>query len=368
MSFITSIGTANPIHKLRQSDIAEFMVRAMDLNADDTRKLRAIFKSSGIKTRYSVIADYGKTHNFSFFENKAKMESFPTTKSRMDMFRRYALPLSIEATTKCLNQIDNFRKDSITHLILVSCTGMYAPGLDIDLVKALGLNSNIKRTQVNFMGCYAAFTAMKLGHEACISNSKAKVLILCTELCTIHFQKEATEDNFLANALFGDGSAALLMESTTTSSKSLEPKNFHCDLATEGEHDMTWSIGDFGFEMRLSSYVPKVIQNGIRDFTAKLLSNINLSKEEISFFAIHSGGRRILQVIEKELEISTDQNRPAYNVLENFGNMSSPTVLFALNEIFLNLSPADHGNKILSIAFGPGLTMESMVLNINFNK
>ena len=363
MSFITSIGTATPPHLLGQSAIAEFMTRAMELGEDDARKLRILFRASGIETRYSVLDDYGKTEDFHFYENTPGMEPFPSTKRRLELYRRHALAVSLEAVSSCLAPLD-LRKDSITHLIVVSCTGMYAPGLDIDLVKALGLNSDIERTSINFMGCYAAFNALKLADAVCTSRPNAKALIVCTELCTIHFQKENTEDNFLANALFADGAAAVLVEGTARNGLNLLQESFHCQLATEGEHDMTWTVGDVGFEMRLSSYVPEFIRTGIKNLTRSLLSKIHQSLPEVAYFAIHPGGKKILEAIEGELGLTKDHNKYAYEVLRKFGNMSSPTVLFVLREICKNLNASDNGKRILSFAFGPGLTLESMVLKI----
>lgn len=364
MSYITSIGTATPPHALSQQAIAEFMVRAMQLGEDDARKLRVLFRASGIETRYSVLEDYGRKNAFTFYENSPGMEPFPSTRRRLELYRKHALATSLDAVSSCLAPITHFRKDSITHLVVVSCTGMYAPGLDIDLVKALGLNSTIQRTSINFMGCYAAFNALKIAAAACEEKPGAKVLIVCTELCSIHFQKENTEDNMLANALFGDGSAAVLVESTTRSGFNLFLESFHCELATEGEHDMTWTVGDLGFEMRLSSYVPDVVGGGIRNLTRALLAKTQQSLDAVSFFAIHPGGKRILETIENELGLTKSQNHFAYDVLKKYGNMSSPTVLFVLHEVRRSLNEHDHDKQILSFAFGPGLTLESMVLRI----
>jgi alpha-pyrone synthase len=364
MAFITSIGTATPMHRLNQANIALFMTRAMQLGEDDARKLKVLFRATGIETRHSVLEDYGKTSDFHFYENTNGMEPFPTTKRRLELYQRHALAISIEAVAQCLTSLADFRKDSITHLFVVSCTGMYAPGLDIDLVKALGLNSNIERTCINFMGCYAAFNAIKLANAICASQPGSKALIVCTELCSIHFQKENTEDNLMANALFADGAAAVLVENSVRGKLNLELESFHCELATEGEHDMTWTVGDLGFEMRLSSYVPDVVRSGIKNLTRSLLAKISQSLPEVAFFAIHPGGKRILEAIEKELGLTKDQNRPAYEVLRKYGNMSSPTVLFVLQEVCRTLTPEDDRKRILSFAFGPGLTLESMVLRI----
>lgn len=364
MSFITSIGTANPENKFSQSTIAEFMVRAMQLIDDDARKLRALFRKTGIETRYSVIADYGKHDSFEFYSNNLDLEPIPSTGKRLLFYRKHALKLSAQAIHHCLNNVNGFDKNSITHLIVVSCTGMYAPGLDIDLIKVLELPSHTQRLCINFMGCYAAFNGLKQADIICKSDLNAKVLVVCTELCSIHFQKQITDDNLLANALFADGSAALLVESSPRKGVNLKPVSFYCDLAPEGDQDMAWTVGDLGFEMRLSAYVPDVIQRGIKKLTNSLLNQISNSLSDIAYYAIHPGGKKILEVIEQELNLSKDQNKSAYEVLRNYGNMSSPTVLFVLDEVCKNLNGVDDGKKILSFAFGPGLTLESMVLEI----
>jgi predicted naringenin-chalcone synthase len=167
----------------------------------------------------------------------------------------------------------------------------------------------------------------------------------------------------LANALFGDGSAALLVESLPRKGFNFKTAGFFCDIIPEDEA-MTWHIGDHGFEMKLSSYVPSIIQRGIKKLMTSLLAKSCYQLADISFFAIHPGGRKILEAIEKELSISKEQDRFAYEVLRNFGNMSSPTVLFVLKEIKKSLIPQDENKLVMSFAFGPGLTLESLILKI----
>ena len=364
MSYITSIGVATPSHRFSQDVIARFMIRAMQLGDQDSRKLKALYRATGIETRYSVVEDYGRADHFDFYANNEHLEPFPSTGKRLDLFQKHAIDLSVDSIQNCLSKIRNFRVEEVTHLIVVSCTGMYAPGLDIDLIKRLKLDHSVERTCINFMGCYAAFNAMKLAHAFCKSNEQAKVLVVCTELCSIHFQKENTEDNWLANSLFADGSAALLVEAQPRSGLNLRPVNFYCDVALNGANDMAWSIGDRGFEMRLSSYIPDVIRGGIKKLTDSLLQQIAQRQEDVSYYAIHPGGKRILEVIEQELGISKEQNKFAYEVLKKYGNMSSPTVLFVLNEMVESFSSGDEGKEIVSFAFGPGLTLESMLLKI----
>lgn len=362
MSYITALATANPPHRFKQSVIADFMIKAMQLDGAQARRLHVLYKATGIETRHSVLEDYGRTQDFDFYENTPQLEPFPSTKKRLAHFRTHALELSVESASRCLNQ-RVMSAQEITHLIVVSCTGMYAPGLDIDLVKSLGLRSSVERTCINFMGCYASFNALKLATAFCGAQPEAKVLVVCTELCSLHFQKENTDDNLLANALFADGSAALLVESMPQPGLNFRPSAFFCDLAFEGEGDMAWQIGDLGFEMKLSAYVPDVIRKGIRRLTDQLLARMG-ALGKIDLYAIHPGGKRILEVVEAELGIDRKQNHFAYEVLRKYGNMSSPTVLFVWREILGALTASDHEKKILSFAFGPGLTMESLILTV----
>lgn len=342
------------------------MEKTMGLDSYNSRKLHTIFKASGIDYRYTVLEDYGKEDSFSFFPNAPERESLPSTQKRLQVFQEHAIDLSVAAVKNLEHSAPHLNLQQITHLIVVCCTGMYAPGLDIELVQKLGLPTTVQRTSITFMGCYAAFNAIKVADAFCKADENARVLIVCTELCSLHFQKEATDDNFLANALFADGAAAVLIEGKTNSTKpALKLEAFHSDLAPEGKRDMAWSIGDLGFEMRLSTYVPDIIKKGIRTLTNLLLQKIADNGSGIRYYAIHPGGKKILEAIQQELNITEEQNKPAYDVLRNYGNMSSPTVLFVLNEIFKTLAIDDHNARILSFAFGPGLTLESMLLKIN---
>ena len=367
-SYLGAIGTANPVHRIAQPQIADFMAQALEFGENDARKLRALYRVSGIEHRYSVLPDYGRTNgNYTFFPNTPGLEPFPSVGQRMAVYRREALPLATEAVRDCLRQVPDVAPASITHVITVSCTGMYAPGLDIELVQALGLRPNVRRTCVNFMGCYAAVNAVKLADAFCLADTRARVLIVSIELCTLHFQKSAEEDHLVSNALFGDGAAAVLVQAVPlpNGAPSLVLQAFHCGLEPDGYDDMAWHINDFGFEMTLSSYVPKLIQRGIRHLTDGLLDSLPLQLADIRHFAIHPGGRKILETIEAELGLTRADNRHAYRVLRDYGNMSSATVLFVLRDVLAYATPADHGAPVLSFAFGPGRTMEAMLLEMS---
>lgn len=367
MSYITAIGTSNPPHQFKQSQIAEFMIKAMQLSGKEAEQLKVLYRATGIETRYTVLEDYGNPDQFNFFPNSDNFEPFPSTHSRMELYREQAVNISKHAALNCFKQLGGFNTQEITHLIVVSCTGMFAPGLDIALVDALQLNTTVHRTCINFMGCYAAFNAIRVADSFCAKDNNAKVLIVCTELCSIHFQKENTEDNKLANALFGDGAASLLVKPEPSEGMNLKIGRSFCDIDPEGSDDMAWSIGDFGFEMKLSSYVPEVIRQGISKLTASLLSANQLQSSYIHYYAIHPGGKKILEAIEHELGIKKSDNQYAYAVMKKYGNMSSPSVIFVLQEILNSLTSSDHNKKILSFGFGPGLTLESLILNIDYH-
>jgi alpha-pyrone synthase len=366
-SYICAIGTSNPPHQFAQMQIADFMAEALQFDARDTRKLKALYHKTGIDFRHSVLEDYGKKNGaFSFFPNTPGLEPFPTVQPRMDLFRQHALGLTVAAAHDCLNQIPDVDPATVTHLITFSCTGMYAPGLDIELIGALGLSTRVQRTAVNFMGCYAAFNALKLADAFCKANPEARVLIAGTELCTIHFQKSSETDHLVSNAIFGDGAAAVLVQGQPQPGQaSLEQCSFQCEVVPAGVKEMAWHIGDFGFEMTLSAYVPEMIRSGIRQLAESLLHQLRLNLDQVAYYAIHPGGRKILEVIEQELGLNRDDNRFAYRVLQQYGNMSSVTVLFVLRELMQTLRPEDHRERVLSFAFGPGLTLESMLLRVH---
>ena len=366
-SKITAIGTANPPFKRSQQETAELISEAFALRPAQKRILTAIYKASGIETRYSVISDFSKAAGeFNFFPNDPAKE-FPTTAERMKLYHTHALPLALAAIKDCISNSDACDIKKITHLITVSCTGMYAPGIDIEIIQKLELNPSTKRTTVNFMGCYGAFNGLKIADAFCRAEPNAKVLLVCIELCSIHFQKNFALENLISNAIFSDGAAAVLVQAHSNHHKQLKINSFHCDLIPQTNQEMAWSIADYGFDIVLSSYVPKIIKTGIAAFTKKLLNQSNDALSEVDFYAIHPGGIKILQACEEALPISVEDNKHSYDVLRNFGNMSSATILFVLKNIWNSLDSSDDNKNIFSCAFGPGLTLESMLLTTQCN-
>jgi predicted naringenin-chalcone synthase len=339
------------------------MQQVYAMNEADKRKLKFLYHQSAIDTRYSVLPDYSlNAGEWQFYPASENLEPFPNLELRMKWFNKTAPPLSINAIEKCIE--NKLSKEQITHLITVSCTGMSAPGLDLQIMEMMDLPVNIFRTSVNFMGCYAAIHGLKLADAFCEKDKNAKVLIVCTELCTLHFQRENTIDNIASSLLFGDGAAAVLVTHNDHNEPGLRLNNFYSEVAFKGKKDMSWEISSSGFLMTLSGYVPELIEQDFNMLLNNALENANIDKENISHWCLHPGGKRILTSIEKSISITADDLKHSYNVLKNYGNMSSPTILFVLKEIIDSLKEGKERNtNIFGAAFGPGLTLETFILS-----
>lgn len=352
---IISIGTALPKFSHSQNDILDFMQKAYKLDESECRKLAFLYSQSHIKNRYSVIEDFSLDREERSFIAKGDRE--PELDERIALFDAHAVALSVNAINNCIK--DFISPKEITHLITVSCTGMSAPGLDLQVAEALKIPTNVFRTSVNFMGCYAAIHALKIAKMICDTEKKANVVVVCTELCTIHFQEEFTQDNAASSLLFGDGSAAVLMSNKISSSKALQLTNFYSEVSYKGKDDMSWQLSKKGFLMKLSSYIPQLIQEDIAGLVNKALENSPVQRDEITHWCLHPGGKKILEVIKRQLSLSDEDLSCSKKVLSNYGNMSSPTILFVLKEIMENIEHV--AANIFGVAFGPGLTMETFI-------
>lgn len=355
MAKIISIGTALPRYRHNQREILHFMQKAYKLDENDGRKLAFLYKQSEIQNRYSVLADFGKPENEWEFINSDETER--CLNSRMSIFQTNATSLSVAAIKDCIN--NRITPREITHLITVSCTGMSAPGLDLQIAGELNLSSKVFRTSVNFMGCYAAIHAMKIAKMICDTTKNANVIIVCTEICTIHFQKQFNLDNAASSLLFGDGSAALLLSNNSTSANALKISGFYSEIADRGKDDMSWHITNTGFLMKLSAYIPQLIQEDIAALVHNALKEADITQSDITHWCIHPGGRKILEVIQAKLGLSEEDLSCSRSVLSKYGNMSSPTILFVLKEIMEGIGHASA--NVFGVAFGPGLTMETFI-------
>lgn len=368
MSKIISIGTAVPAFRHEQSQILQFMQAVYAFNEVEKRKLKFLYSQSGIQTRYSAIPDYSKSiTDWKFYPQSENLQPFPSLEKRMSWYHKHAAPIAVDSIRNCAQDIID-PKD-ITHLITVSCTGMSAPGLDLQVMELMDLPRTIYRTSVNFMGCYAAIHALKIADDICKASASAKVMVVCTELCTLHFQKEATIDNIASSLLFGDGSAALLITSDDHPMKGMHIDHFYSEVIPKGKKDMSWEISSNGFLMTLSGYIPELIEEDFEPLVQRAISGTGLAVENIDHWCIHPGGKRILEAVQKSVGLKNGALRHSYDVMRDYGNMSSPTIVFVLKQIMQQLRDEDQNEKddthnnssIFAAAFGPGLTMETFV-------
>lgn len=363
-----SIGTAVPQHKISQEHFYSILSANNSLDRSEKLMLRSIYKNCGISFRHSVLQEFSRN------ESADHLIFYPSTgkkgagiEKRMELFNRYAIQLAKSAIENAMLKIPDFKKERITHLITFSCTGMTAPGIDIQIVEEFGLSNSIERTCINFMGCYAAINALKMAGHICKSNPDAVVLLCGVELCTLHYSPGVSSDELVANALFSDGAAAAIVANRSAVFQpycALKLMEFFSSFHSSGKSDMTWNIGANGFNLKLSSYVPDLIQSEISTFIDALIRQSKVELKEISHYAIHPGGVKILEACQNALHTSKSQNNDSYAILDQYGNMSSVTVLFVLERLMKKLTNADRDQLIVSAAFGPGLTMESMLLSV----
>jgi predicted naringenin-chalcone synthase len=323
----------------------------------DFRKLRILANQSGIEKRYSVLPDFGLALPPAFFKHQ---EVQPDIEHRMDQYKEHAPGLALESINNTLKPTGTSIEE-ITHLITVTCTGLHAPGLSAAFIREFGLPEDVTHTGVNFLGCNAAFHALKIADLIINKDDNAKVLITAVELCTLHFQPKGNTDNLLSNTLFSDGAASVLLTSDKTPAKGLKIDGFYSLLLHEGWDLMGWDINPLSFEMILSSEVPNLIGKEVNRIIEKASAHYAIAPDDISHWAIHPGGKKILDEISRKLEIDKELLKNSYGVLRDYGNMSSPTILFVLKR-FLE-SPGFAGEKLFSIGFGPGLSIETCLLS-----
>jgi alpha-pyrone synthase len=345
-AFINRITTAVPPNDVQ----AAFGAFARGLLAADPRK-SALFarmsERSGIAHRYSFLKPVpGAALDDAGFYRSG---DFPGTAERMKKFEQHAPALAVEAVEKLLVGEDRSR---ITHILVTSCTGLSAPGIDLEVVERCGLSPNIERTMVGFMGCYAAINALKLARHIVRSEPDARVLAVNLELCTLHLHETDDLNEILSFLLFGDGCAAALI---TADPHGAAIDSFHAALVPQTRELIRWNIREQGFDMVLSGGVPAAIRAGLATARGEILDNRAVA--EIDLWAVHPGGRTVLDAVEAAFELPPAALAASRGVLHDYGNMSSGTVMFVLDRLMRSASKDQRG---CAMAFGPGLAAETM--------
>jgi predicted naringenin-chalcone synthase len=340
--YINRVATAVPEHEVHDS----FVRFAQGLLQD--RRSRLLFDRmvarSDIRRRWSCVEP---TDGF-YVPGR-----FPSTAQRMGRYTNEAPTLAQKAVDRLL--LGGEIRD-ISHLIVTSCTGMSAPGVDLELIRRCALNPSVERTVIGFMGCNAAINALKLARHIVRSVLTAKVLIVSLELCTLHLQETGDIERLLSFLLFGDGCAAVLV--------SAEPAGFaldgfHAELVHEAADQITWTVGDWGFDMFLSGKIPTTIADALRAASDRILAGV--PADAVGLWAVHPGGRTVLDAVESAFDLGQGALTASRAVLRDYGNMSSPTVLFVLETLMRDAMRA--GARGCAMAFGPGLTAETMLFS-----
>ncbi|MFC7401015.1 type III polyketide synthase [Citricoccus sp. GCM10030269] len=395
LALLRSLHTAVPSTVLYQDQVRDVLAAQPGLNRLGTRLVNASFNASGIERRHTVVEEWrdgGRGARASGGENTAGGESTggvntaddagtgtffdpetghilnPSTGTRNAVFTEHATDLYVEAAEGALAACPDLAPEDVTHVITVSCTGFYSPGPDYQLVRRLGLPATAKRAHFGFMGCYAAIPALREAAAICEADPAAVVLVVSAELCTVHVRVGNDHDTIVGSSLFSDGAGAAVVtgaqHSEASTGPALQLDNFATVLTPVGEEAMAWNIGDHGFEMILGTYVPHIIDDHITGALEPLLApEPELAARpyaELEHWAIHPGGRSILDKVEARLELTEAQLAPARNTLRDYGNMSSATVLFVLKQILEG--PGHDGDRVCAMAFGPGLTVESALM------
>lgn len=358
---ILAIGTAVPGTRIEQRTVRDFFLAQPGVGRLASRLIRTAFDQSAIESRHSVIGGPGQWESEFVGPDGALIGA--STGARNEVYRREAPSLFTKSARDALAQA---RRDpgDVTHVVTVSCTGFFAPDPSFLLAKHLGFRSSVQRIHIGFMGCAAAFPALRTAAQICAADPDALVLVVCAELCSIHIRASTDPEQIVASALFGDGAAAAVVAARPGSSSAqstLELLEFSTAVTSEGESDMDWTIGDQGFEMRLTSRVPHIIGKEIAGVVGRMVAGPADPRRDFKAWAVHPGGRSVLDRAQSALDLPDVALEHSRAILRDFGNMSSATILFILQRLMQDPLLSDHAH-VAALGFGPGLTVETATL------
>jgi predicted naringenin-chalcone synthase len=361
-AYIHRIATRAPSWTYEQSYIRDRM-KTWTSDPKAKRLIHAIYNRSGIETRHSVLGDFVEGEDATIYRTDEEgMIISPGTAERNAVYTHASRDLAVKVAQQAIDDTPGLSRSDVTHVVFASCTGFANPGPDYHIIRELGLRNDTQRYTLGFMGCYAAFPALRMAAQFCEADPHAVVLVVCLELCTLHMQIDARPDNILANSLFADGAAAAIVSARAPESSrpAFALRGFASALLPAGEAEMAWDIGNEGFNIVLSSYVPDIIGANVQQFTSSLLRKHDLTLTDIQEWAVHPGGRSILDKVQQSLRLPENALEASRSVLADYGNMSSATVMFVLKELMEN-AETDRA-MTMAMAFGPGLTVETAVL------
>jgi predicted naringenin-chalcone synthase len=350
VTYINRIATAVPRYDVHNT-FCRFAQSLFDGNSRSGLLFRRMADRCGIEHRYSCLPPSNHPESEAVDGERFYLRGdFPDTAARMRRFERHAPELAQAAVDRL--QLGSER-DRITHLLITCCTGFSAPGLDLEVVERCKLPSTVERTMIGFMGCYAAINALKLARHIVRSEPSARVVILNIELCTLHLKETADLEQVLSFLLFGDGCAACLVSADPVGT-ALD--SFRAVVVPDTRELISWSIRDFGFDMVLSGQVPAAIHDALQSHMDEILGGARA--ESIDLWAVHPGGRTVLDAVERAFALGPAALAASREVLRLYGNMSSATVMFVIDRLARARARERSG---CAMSFGPGLTAETML-------
>jgi predicted naringenin-chalcone synthase len=354
---ILGIGTAVPEFSIEQTDAAEQVSQLCGASAPQQPALKALYRRSGVLKRHSVLlksSTNGKPAEQEFYRQGDNSQLGPTTAQRMKVYEVAAAPLAIEASLRALSDAE-VKPEVITDLVTVSCSGFFAPGVDLALVVELGLRPTASRTHIGFMGCQGALNGLRVAKAFAESRGDARVLCCAVELCSLHHQFDGRPDQIVANALFADGAAAVVVGRASQPTTPWQLVDVRSTVIPDSLEYLSWQIKDHGFQMTLSPQLPALIDQALRISLEPWLREHDLGIEDIGSWAIHPGGSRIVESCARAVAADSQSVADSQQVLAEFGNMSSPTVLFILDR----LRRRNAARPCVALAFGPGVAVEA---------
>ncbi|MGZ8219723.1 type III polyketide synthase [Methylomagnum sp.] len=364
---ILGMGTAVPEGRLTQDRAADLAIATLGLDAQAARSVRALYRRTAVERRGSVLLKAGEEGGAGFQRFYAPAGATgnahgPGTAARMAQYREHAPPLAEAACRAALADARHcwpgFEAESLTHLVVVSCTGFFAPGLDYELIQRLGLAPTVQRFCLGFMGCHGGFNGLQLAAGLAAADPAARVLLCSVELCSLHFQYSDDPGQITANALFADGAGAAVIGGGMAGAWRILASASRLIGGTGS--DMGWVVGDHGFRMHLSPRVPGLIGDALRPWLEPWLAGRGLALDEARTWAVHPGGPRILSAVAEGLGLDDSAMAASRAVLREFGNMSSATVWFILRR----LREAGAAGACVMLGFGPGLMAEAVLLEV----
>ncbi|MEZ0480893.1 type III polyketide synthase [Planococcus sp. SSTMD024] len=348
MSFIQTVVTENAPYRVNQHDLVGVVRNLFGSDYQDIERLLKVFNNGQIESRYFAAP-------LEWFEKDRTFEE----KNRL--YIKEAVRMGSEAVKKCLEQ-SGVEAAEIEAIIFVSSSGLSTPTIDARIMNELEMPANIKRLPIWGLGCAGGAAGLSRADDYCRAYPNAKVLVLCLELCSLTFVRgDKSKSNLIGTSLFADGSACVLVTGDHAAcGNGFKIHANRSQLMPQSEDVMGWDIQNSGLHVVFSRSIPGIIEDWLKPSVTEFLETLGKSQTDIRHFIAHPGGKKVLSAYERSLALPSSQTAISRSVLSEYGNMSSPTVLYVLKKFMEQ--PMQPGEEALLTALGPGFSSEMLWL------